>query len=107
MGINGILGASVETVFALCTYSYSLITKNLIETRGYKIIYLSPYSSFLNPFEEFCSMIKFGIYKDYHEESFLEQSKLYNYGTCDKEISIHEAKIHCFIISKGLEAYSE
>ena len=33
----------------------------LIEERGYKCVYLPPYSPFLNPIEEFWSKVKSGI----------------------------------------------
>lgn len=35
--------------------------KKIIERRGYKCVYLSPYSPFLNPIEEFWSKVKAGI----------------------------------------------
>ncbi|KAG2193614.1 hypothetical protein INT47_007237 [Mucor saturninus] len=35
--------------------------RELIENRGYKCVYLSPYSPFLNPIEEFWSKVKAGI----------------------------------------------
>lgn len=35
--------------------------RKLIEDRGYKCVYLPPYSPFLNPIEEFWSKVKSGI----------------------------------------------
>ncbi|OAD74016.1 hypothetical protein PHYBLDRAFT_145479 [Phycomyces blakesleeanus NRRL 1555(-)] len=35
-----------------------------IEKRGYRCIYLAPYSPFLNPIEEFWSKVKFGVKRE-------------------------------------------
>lgn len=35
--------------------------RNLIESRGYKCVYLPPYSPFLNPIELFWSKVKYGV----------------------------------------------
>lgn len=48
-----------------------------IERRGYKVMYLPPYSPFLNPIEEFWSKVKAGIKQDslMSGESLLERIK--------------------------------
>jgi transposase len=38
--------------------------KDLIASRGYKVVYLPPYSPFLNPIELFWSKVKGGIRRD-------------------------------------------
>jgi transposase len=38
--------------------------QNIIESRGYKYVYLPPYSPFLNPIEEFWSEVKAGIKRE-------------------------------------------
>jgi transposase len=38
--------------------------QNLIESRGYKCVYLPPYSPFLNTIEEFWSKVKAGIERE-------------------------------------------
>ena len=35
--------------------------RECIEKRGYKCVYLPPYSPFLNPIKEFWSKVKFGV----------------------------------------------
>ena len=35
--------------------------RELVENRGYKCLYLPPYSPFLNPIEEFLSKVKAGV----------------------------------------------
>ena len=35
--------------------------RDLVESRGYKCLYLPPYSPFLNPIEEFWAKVKAGI----------------------------------------------
>lgn len=38
--------------------------KDAVEKRGYAVIYLPPYSPFLNPIEEFWSKLKAGVKRD-------------------------------------------
>lgn len=52
--------------------------RSLIESRGYKCLYLSPYSPVLNPIEEFWSKVKVGA-----RRNALEVDDRLTYRICD------------------------
>jgi hypothetical protein len=51
-------------VFDNCAIHKTLIVQDLIRQNGYKIIFLPPYSPFLNPIEEFWAKLKSVMNKD-------------------------------------------